>query len=127
MLRQREEKIKVWFEMWVGEDITPMSAIFADDVEYTECWGYQYIGKDEIKAWFEDWHKNNVMEAFYAKEFLHMDDNKTVVKFKMEALTKSGTDRWMDGVYIVEWDEDDCIKSLEEYGEGSRKTRPYEK
>ena len=56
-----------------------------------------------------------------------MDDNKTVVRFKMEALTKSGTPRWMDGVYIVEWDEDDCIKSLEEYGEGSRKTRPYEK
>ena len=33
MLRQREEKINVWFEMWVGEDITPMAAIFADDVE----------------------------------------------------------------------------------------------
>ena len=56
-----------------------------------------------------------------------MDDNKTVVRFKMEALTKAGTQRWMDGVYIVEWDEDDKIKSLEEYGEGSRKTRPYEK
>ncbi|MBQ5589790.1 MAG: hypothetical protein IIU70_06570, partial [Anaerotignum sp.] len=81
----------------------------------------------EIKDWFEDWHKNNVMEAFYAKDFLHMDDNKTVVRFKMEALTKAGTERWMDGVYIVEWDDDDKIKSLEEYGEGSRKTRPYEK
>ena len=127
MLRQREEKINVWFEMWVGDDITPMAAIFADDVEYTKCWGYQYFGQEEIQAWFEDWHKNNVMEAFYAKDFLHMDDNKTVVRFKMEALTKSGTQRWIDGVYIVEWDEHDKIKSLEEYGEGCRKTRPYQK
>ena len=87
MLRQREEKINVWFEMWVGDDITPMAAIFADDVEYTECWGYQYFGQEEIQAWFEDWHKNNVMEAFYAKDFLHMDDKqlaKAVVYQKNE-------------------------------------------
>ena len=124
MLRQREEKIKVWFDMWVGDDITPIEAIFADDVKYTECWGFEYFGKKEISLWFEDWHKNNVMEAFYVKDFIHTDD-KTIATFRMEALAKNGTPRWMDGVYIIEWDEDDKIRSLEEYAENYRKTRPY--
>ena len=124
MLRQREEKIKVWFDMWVGDDITPMEAIFADDVQYTECWGFEYFGKKEIGLWFEDWHKNNVMEAFYVKDFIHTDD-KTIATFRMEALAKSGAPRWMDGVYIIEWDDNDKISSLEEYAENYRKTRPY--
>ena len=124
MLRQREEKIKVWFEMWVGDDITPMEAIFTDDVQYTECWGFEYFGKKEIGKWFDDWHKNNVMEAFYAKQFIHAED-KTIVTFRMEALAKNGTPRWMDGVYIIEWDDSDKIKSLDEYAENYRKTRPY--
>lgn len=127
MKRQREERLNVWFEMWVSEDISPMAAIFSDDVKYTECWGYQYFGKDEITSWFHDWHRDNVMEGFYAKDFLHTDDNKTVVRFKMEALTKAGAPRWMDGVYIIEWDDEDRITSLEEYGENSRKVRPYAK
>ena len=126
MMRQREEIINTWFDMWVGEDITPMAAIFTDDVEYTECWGYQYFGKEEISKWFQDWHKHNRMEAFYAKKFIHSED-KTVVTFKMEALGMNGTPRWMDGVYIIEWGDDERIKSLEEYGENSRKARPYEK
>lgn len=125
MMRQREETIKVWFEMWLGEDITPMAAIFADDVEYTECWGNQYQGKEEIGRWFADWHKHNQMNVWDAKKFIHAED-KTIVEWHMEALSMNGGARWMDGIYVIEWDANEQIKSLQEYGANSRKMRPYE-
>lgn len=124
MMRQREETIKVWFDMWLGDDITPMNAIFTDDVEYTECWGNQYFGKKEIDQWFEDWHKNNRMSVWKVKQFMHTED-KTIVEFHMEALAMNGTTRWLEGVYIIEWDENERIKALREYGANSRTIRPY--
>lgn len=127
MKRQREETIKVWFEMWLSDDITPMHALFTDDVVYTECWGNQYMGKEEIDKWFEDWHKNNRMNVWDVKRFIHAED-KTIVEWHMEALSMNGTTRWMDGVYVIEWDEDsEQIKSLREYGASNRMTRPYGK
>lgn len=124
MMRQREETIKVWFDMWLGDDITPMNAIFTDDVKYTECWGNQYFGKEEIDQWFEDWHKNNRMNVWKVKQFMHTED-KTIVEWHMEALAMNGTTRWMDGVYVIEWDETERIKALREYGANNRTTRPY--
>lgn len=124
MMRQREETIKVWFDMWLGDDITPMNAIFTDDVKYTECWGNQYFGKEEIDQWFEDWHKNNRMNVWKVKQFMHTED-KTIVEWHMEALAMNGTTRWLEGVYVIEWDENERIKALREYGANSRTIRPY--
>lgn len=126
MMRQREEIIKMWFDMWLSEDTTPMHAIFTDDVEYTECWGNQYFGNEEIGKWFADWHENNTMQVWDARQFLHAED-KTVVTWHMEALAKNGTPRWMDGVYVIEWDDSERIKALREYGANSRNVRPYGK
>lgn len=123
-MRQREETIKIWFDMWLEDDPTPMGAIFTDDVEYTECWGNQYVGKKEISQWFEDWHKNNDMDIWTVKRFIHVED-KTIAEFHMEALSKNGTPRWMDGAYVIEWDDSERIKSLREYGANSRSVRPY--
>lgn len=126
MMRQREETIKVWFDMWLGDDSTPMNALFTDDVVYTECWGNQYSGKEEIGQWFRDWHKNNHMEVWKVTSFLHAED-KTVVEWHMEALTRNGTPRWLDGIYVIEWDDSERIKALREYGANSRMIRPYGK
>ena len=125
-MRQREESIKIWFDMWLGEDITPLDAIFAKDVTYVECWGYVYVGQGEIRRWFEDWHGNNRMLVWEPKQFIHEAD-KTVVTWHMEAEAKNGTPRHMDGVYIIEWNEHEQICLLEEYSAVAKKTRPYEK
>ena len=34
-MRQREETIKIWTDMWLGNDTMPMDAIFTEDVVYT--------------------------------------------------------------------------------------------
>ncbi len=124
MMRQKEEIIRIWFDMWLGEDVTPMDAIFTDDVTYVECWGHQYIGKKEIRQWFADWHKNNQMQVWNVKQFIHESD-KTVVTWHMEAVAKDGSLREIEGVYLIEWDDAERIRALEEYGASSRKTRPY--
>ena len=124
-VRQREETIKIWTDMWLGNDTMPMDAIFTEDVVYTECWGNKYNGREEIRRWFADWHKNNSMALWKVSEFIHQND-KTVVKWHMEAESADGiTTRALDGLYLVEWDNAGRIRSLEEYGAAPRKKQPY--
>ena len=123
MMRQREETIKVWFDMWLGDDISPLDAIFSEDVFYSECWGLEYKGLNEIRCWFEDWHKHNEMVVWEIKEFIHESD-KTIALWHMEAEAKNGNLRRLEGAYIVEW-QGDKIQSLLEYGANCRKRRPY--
>ncbi len=49
-MRQREETIKIWTDMWLGNDTMPMDAIFTEDVVYTECWGNKYNGGKKSAA-----------------------------------------------------------------------------
>lgn len=124
-MRQREETIKIWFDMWLGDDAMPMDAIFTEDVVYTECWGNEYTGREQIRRWFTDWHKNNRMIVWKASQFLH-DEDKTIAKWHMEAEAADGiTMRIMEGVYLIEWDDSGRIRALEEYGAASFKKHPY--
>lgn len=124
-MRQREETIRIWTEMWLGDDTMPMDAIFTEDVVYSECWGNEYTGREEIRRWFLDWHKNNRMIAWRVSQFLH-DEDKTVAKWHMEAEAADGiTTRTIDGLYLVEWDDSGRIRVLEEYGASPSKKHPY--
>lgn len=124
-MRQREETIRIWTDMWLGDDAMPMDAIFTEDVVYHECWGNEYTGREELRSWFEDWHKNNRMNVWNVTRFVHEADQ-TVAKWHMEAEAADGiTTRKMDGLYLVEWDDSGRIRALEEYGASPQKKRPY--
>lgn len=123
-MRQREESIKIWMDMWLGDDIMPMDAIFTEDVSYSECWGNVYNGREEVRRWFADWHKNNRMTEWKALHFIHQAD-KTVATWHMEAESADGAARVLDGLYLIEWDDTGRIRSLEEYGTSSVKKHPY--
>lgn len=125
-MRQKEEIIKIWTDMWLGDDTMPMDAIFTEDVVYIECWGNEYNGREEIRRWFTDWHKNNKMLLWKVSQFIHKND-KTIAKWHMEAETVDGAAaRTMDGIYLIEWDKNGRIRSLEEYGSSAQKKRPYQ-
>ena len=56
-MRQREEIIKAWLDMWLGQELLPLEVVFTPDVHYYEFQGREYEGIDQIRRWFETWNK----------------------------------------------------------------------
>ncbi len=44
-MNEREQRIKLWFDMWIQQKDMGIDDIFTEDVLYTESWGSQYAGR----------------------------------------------------------------------------------
>ena len=53
--KQREEKIKRWFDMWLTGERQELSRLFDKNVYYSESWGPEYHGIAQLEHWFDDW------------------------------------------------------------------------
>ena len=52
--REREDKIRRWFRMWLDQTDEGISDLFASDGVYIESWGPEYHGADAIRHWFTE-------------------------------------------------------------------------
>lgn len=39
-MRNREDIIRLWFDMWIKKQDLGIKDIFANDIVYTESWGF---------------------------------------------------------------------------------------
>lgn len=113
-MRQREEIIKTWFDMWLGQELLPLDAVFTKDVHYYEFFGPEYEGVDQIRRWFEEWNEVNRVKKWDIRRFLHTPDS-TLVEFYFQSINKNGEEREFEGVYLVEWDGENRIQKLQEF------------
>ena len=125
-MRQREEIMKAWFDMWLGQELLPLEAVFTQDVHYYEFQGREYVGMEEIRRWFEAWNEKNRVKKWDIKRFLHHEDA-TMVLFDFCSVNKEGESRVYEGVYLVEWDGNDHIRKLQEFYCRIPYEKPYEK
>ena len=79
-MRQREEIIKTWLDMWLGQELLPLEAVFTPDVHYYEFQGREYEGMDQIRRWFETWNSENRVVKWEVGRFVH-DQDLTLVPF----------------------------------------------
>ena len=52
-----EETIREYFSAWIGKDAETVKRVFAQDIIYSECYGPEYHGLNQILRWFDDWNK----------------------------------------------------------------------
>lgn len=113
-MRQREEIIKAWLDMWLGQELLPLEAVFTPDVHYYEFQGREYEGMDQIRRWFETWNSENRVVKWEVGRFVH-DQDLTLVPFYFQNVNKEGEKREYEGGYLVEWDGDHRIQKLQEF------------
>ena len=65
--KQREEKIKRWFDMWLTGERQELSRLFDKNVYYSESWGPEYHGIAQLEHWFDDWTQQGKVEPFTIK------------------------------------------------------------
>lgn len=122
--RTYEEILRAYFEAWVQKDSSVLGRVFCTDVYYSECWGPEYFGLDEVKRWFADWNARGTVLRWDISQFITQGSTVAAVwHFQNEYDGKTDA---FDGVTVACF-RDGKIKELREYGSKSGHTRPYHK
>ena len=117
------ESIKTYFEAWLSKNGTALSMIFADDVVYSECYGPEYRGLNQIQRWFSDWNLRGTVLQWDIRNAIESGSTLCV-----EWYFRCEYDGNMDGFDGVSWIEfDDCgkIKALREFQSKAEHCFPY--
>ena len=89
-----------------------------------ESWGPEYRGAQQIKHWFEEWNTRGKVLAWDIRGFFHRED-RTVVEWYFENKMHDGTAEIFDGLSLIDWDGDDRICRLQEFGCNLHRYDPY--
>ncbi|MDO5054682.1 nuclear transport factor 2 family protein [Pasteurella oralis] len=126
MLKEREKRIQLWFEMWLQQKDLGIAQIFAEEVIYIESWGPQYSNRKILKHWFEEWNQRGKVLSWTIKQYFHYG-NQTVVEWCFKDKMDNGKVEAFDGMSLIEWTETNQIIFLKEFGCKQNHYNPYEK
>lgn len=121
---KREQIIRTWFEMWGKKDSAQISSVFNKNVYYSESWGPEYHGIEEVKHWFEEWNTRGQVVLWDIKRFIH-SGNTTVVEWHFKDQMNNGISEVFDGISLIDWNNYDEIVSLKEFGSKLPHYNPY--
>ena len=124
MEQQREQRIRLWFDMWLQARDLGMEEIFAPDCVYVESWGPRYVGRDEVAHWFQEWNTRGRVVRWDIRQFFHKGDQ-TIVEWCFRNEMNDGRVEEFDGLSLVQWDEAGRIAFLREFGCNTRNYDPY--
>ncbi len=120
----REKIIKQWFDMWLQQRDTGIENIFTENAVYIESWRPQYIGRNKIKHWFDEWNTRGKVIIWDVKQFFHKE-NQTVVEWFFKNEMHNGKVESFDGMSLIEWTDDNKIVLLKEFGCNIARYDPY--
>ena len=103
MEETREQKIRLWFDMWLQAKDLGMEDLFAPDCVYLESWGPKYEGRDKVALWFREWNTRGRVVRWDVEQFFHKGDQ-TVVEWSFRNEMKDGTVEEFHGLSLVNYD-----------------------
>ncbi|MDF2943852.1 MAG: nuclear transport factor 2 family protein [Herbinix sp.] len=122
-MKSREKKIQNYFNMWLTKSTTGIDAIFDDNIIYSECYGPEYNGIEQVKRWFSDWCSHGTVLEWHIKQFINQD-KKTVVEWYFKC-NYDGVINGFDGVSLIEFNNNEKIYSIREFQSKAEHYFPY--
>ncbi|GLC81583.1 nuclear transport factor 2 family protein [Lacrimispora brassicae] len=117
--------VENYFQAWIEKDAEILKTVFSNDIIYSECYGPEYHGIQQILKWFADWNKVGTVLEWRIKEFVS-EGNTTVVEWYFKCNYNNAVDGF-DGVSIIDFDDNKMIKALKEFKSKAEHYFPYEK
>ena len=74
----REQKIRLWFDMWLQKMDLGIEDLFSADAVYIESWGPEYAGIKKIKHWFDEWNERGTVLVWDIKQMILAEDQSIV-------------------------------------------------
>lgn len=122
---EQEDIIKKYFAAWLNKDDSVISDIMSKNIIYSECYGPEYQGINQVLTWFVEWNQCGTVLKWDIKQFIHQD-NITVVEWYFECNYNNVVDGF-DGISLVEFDAFGKIQSIKEFQSKSEHNFPYGK
>lgn len=119
---KKEAIIQKYFDMWVSGNFDNLDLLFDKNIYYSECYGPEYQGMDEIWQWIDKMRARQIVHKWNIKRFIHQGDT-VVVEWFFEDEIKNERHEF-DGVSIVEF-EGNKITSIKEFESVSKHTTPF--
>ena len=120
---EQQEKIRAYFNAWIDNNVHVLQDILSDDILYSECYGPEYRGLNQVNIWFTDWNKCGAVRRWDIKQFVHQK-NISVVEWYFECIYDNTIDGF-DGVSLIEFGDDGKIISIKEFQSKSEHYFPY--
>ena len=122
--KQREDKIRKWFSMWLDKRDTGIQETFSPDAVYIESWGPEYHGSGKIKLWFDEWNTRGTVQRWDIRQYFHKGDQ-MVVEWSFRCAMTDGAVQSFDGLSLIRWNEEGQICFLQEFGCNENRYDPY--
>ena len=124
-MNEREQKIQVWFKMWLEGSDQGIEDTFSPDAVYVESWGPEYHGVEKIRLWFRVWNTRGTVLRWDIRQFFHRDDQ-TVVEWRFQNRMDDGRVEAFEGMSLIRWTAEGRICFLKEFGCNENRYDPYE-
>lgn len=123
-MEERERIVRLWFGMWLQKRDLGITEIFAEDAVYTESWGPEYRGAEQIRRWFAEWNTRGTVLVWDVRQFFHRGDQ-TAVEWVFRNAMDDGREERFEGMTLIRWTEDGKIRALKEFGCNEDRYDPY--
>ena len=123
-MEQRENAVRLWFDMWLQKKDLGIPDLFAPDAVYIESWGPEYRGAEKIRHWFCEWNRRGTVLRWEIRQFFHKGDQ-TVVQWYFQNRMDGGRVESFDGMSLIRWDAGNRIAFLQEFGCNENRYDPY--
>lgn len=115
--------MEMYFRCWLTKDGSNLADIFADDIVYSECYGPEYVGIQQVIKWFREWNLKGSVLQWDIKDVIEQD-NKVMVEWYFKCEYEGSIDGF-DGVTIAKFDNNRKIYELKEFQSKAEHYYPY--
>ena len=119
----RKALIEEYFQAWLTQDRSCFDRVFGEAVRYSECYGPEYCGLQQVKRWFDDWNQLGRVLAWDIKHFWQVEET-CVVEWFFQCDYQGNVDGF-DGVSLVRFSPENKILSLQEFQSKAEHHFPY--
>lgn len=118
----KQNMIQEWSYSWFDLNWNDFEKIFDNNIYYSESWGPEYKGIEEIRAWVKRWHTHSKLLKWDIKQYIHFNDQ-TVVEWLFSCQDEKNI-REFEGLSLIKWSDEQKIISLKEYASSLPKYDP---
>nr|MBQ8243926.1 nuclear transport factor 2 family protein [Oscillospiraceae bacterium] len=118
-----EAIIRAYFHAWIQKDISVIKNTFSENVVYSECYGPEYHGIEQILRWFVDWNKKGSVLEWSINRVIRQG-NTLVVQWYFKCDYEQNISGF-NGVTIAEFNDSMKIHKLSEYQSKAEHEYPY--
>lgn len=117
------EIISGYFNAWISGDTEIIKQTFGENAVYTESYGPEYHGLNQILRWYNDWNSHGRVMCWDLADY-YEQGNTAIVRWYFKCKYDGETSAF-DGVTIAEFDENMKIARLCEYQSKAEHNYPY--